>query len=120
MNRRAAGTAHEEIAGTFLNANRITELTYNYRTRFGEIDIIGYDGDTLVFFEVKYRSGHSAGYAAEAVDARKQYRICRVSDHYMTTHYIAPDTQVRYDVIAIDGDDINWIENAFEYIPRQN
>ena len=120
MNKRKTGTVHEEMAGLFLNANRIRGLTYNYRTRIGEIDIIGYDGDVLVFFEVKYRSGSKAGYAAEAVDVRKQYRICRVSDQYMMTHHVKPDTQVRYDVIAMDGDNIDWIENAFDYIPRQN
>lgn len=120
MNKRKTGTRYEEQAGVFLNANNIKHLEYNYRTRYGEIDIIGYDGDVLVFFEVKYRSGLSAGYAAEAVNVRKQYRICRVSDHYMMIHHISTDTQVRYDVIAIDGDDIDWIENAYEYIPRQN
>ncbi|MBQ9333796.1 MAG: YraN family protein [Lachnospiraceae bacterium] len=120
MNRRKTGTRHEAQAGVFLHANHITGITYNYRTRYGEIDIIGYDGDVLVFFEVKYRSGAAAGYAAEAVDMRKQYRICRVSDYYMMEHHIGTDRQVRYDVIAIDGDKIDWIENAYDYIPRQN
>ena len=120
MNRRQTGTAHEEEAGRFLAANGIRSLEFNYRTRYGEIDIIGFDGDVLVFFEVKFRSGQRAGYAAEAVDIRKQYRICRVSDHYMVMHHISPDTQVRYDVIAVDGDHTDWIRNAFEYIPRQN
>ena len=38
----------------------------------------------------------------------------------MLSHHVKPDTQVRYDVIAIDGDNIDWIENAFDYIPKQN
>ena len=118
MNKRSIGTKYEEIAGNFLNANRITDLKFNYRTRMGEIDIIGYDDDVLVFFEVKYRSSNDMGYAAQAVDARKIYRICRVSDHYMMTHNIGPDVQVRYDVITIDGDKIDWIENAYEYAAR--
>lgn len=120
MNKRQTGTAHEEEAGRYLAANGIRDLRFNYRTRFGEIDIIGFDGDVLVFFEVKFRSGNRAGYAAEAVDIRKQNRICRVSDHYMMMQHISPGTQVRYDVIAIDGGSIDWIRNAFDYIPKQN
>ncbi len=118
MNKRNIGTKYEEIAGNFLHANRITDLTFNYRTRMGEIDIIGYDGNVLVFFEVKYRATNDKGYAAQAVDTRKIYRICRVSDQYMMTHSIRPDVQVRYDVITIDGDKIDWIENAFSYIAK--
>lgn len=120
MNTRKKGTRYEEQAGVFLNANNIRDITYNYRTRYGEIDIVGYDGDVLVFFEVKYRRTTDAGYAAEAVDMRKRYRICRVSDHYMMMNHISADTQVRYDVIAIDGDHIEWIENAYDYIPKRS
>ena len=119
MNTRKKGTRYEEQAGVFLNANDIRDITYNYRTRYGEIDIVGYDGDVLVFFEVKYRRTTDAGFAAEAVDARKRYRICRVSDHYMMMNHIPADMQVRYDVIAIDGDHIEWIENAYDYIPKR-
>ena len=120
MNTRKKGTRYEEQAGVFLHANGIRDLTYNYRTGYGEIDIVGYDGDILVFFEVKYRRTSGAGYAAEAVDMRKRYRICRVSDHYMMMNHISSDTQVRYDVIAIDGDHIEWIENAYDYIPKRS
>ena len=118
MNTRKKGTRYEEQAGVFLNANNIRDIEYNYRTRYGEIDIVGYDGEVLVFFEVKYRATPDAGYAAEAVNMRKRYRICRVSDHYMMMKHISADTQVRYDVIAIDGDHIDWIENAYDYIPK--
>ncbi len=118
MNRRSTGTDYEIKAGEFLNANGVRDITYNYRTRIGEIDIIGYDGGVLVFFEVKYRRTGKMGSAADAVDMRKQYRICRVSDHYMMTHHISPDTQVRYDVITIDGNRLDWIENAYDYLPR--
>ena len=49
MNTRKKGTRYEEQAGVFLNANDIRDITYNYRTRYGEIDIVGFDGDVLVF-----------------------------------------------------------------------
>ncbi|MCR5595932.1 MAG: YraN family protein [Lachnospiraceae bacterium] len=118
MNKREVGSGYELIAGEYLSKNGVSDLIYNYRTRYGEIDIIGRDGDALVFFEVKYRSKDKMGYAAQAVTYKKQSRICRVSDYYMTTERISYDTQIRYDVIAIDGDKLDWIKNAFEYIPR--
>lgn len=118
MNKRKVGTQYESKAAAFLEAHDIRIDTYNYRTKYGEIDIVGYDGDVLVFFEVKYRSSDRMGSASEAVDRRKQYKICRVSDFYMAANGISPDTQVRYDVIAIDGDNTDWIVNAYDYIPR--
>lgn len=116
MNTRELGAKREAYACDYLTANGIRIVNRNYRTRRGEIDIIGYDGDTLVFFEVKYRSSGARGYAAEAVDYRKQYRICRVSDYYRMVNHLPIDSPCRYDVIAMDGEDITWIKNAFDYI----
>lgn len=115
MNKRELGAGYERQAGKYLESHGISVREYNFRSRFGEIDIVGYDGDELVFFEVKYRGSSSKGSAADAVNIRKQYRICRVSDYYMLKYGISPDTQIRYDVIAIDRDEISWIRNAYEY-----
>ena len=87
----------------------------NFRNRFGEIDLIGYDGEYLVFFEVKYRKSKDAGYGEEAVNAHKQHKICRVSDYYRTIHGIGDFTPLRYDVIAINGEEIRWVRDAFSY-----
>ena len=54
----------------------------NFRNRFGEIDIIGYDGEYLVFFEVTYRRDWSKGSPAAAVAAGKCHTICKVADDY--------------------------------------
>ena len=78
--------------------------------------MIGYDGEYLVFFEVKYRrSASGRGSAAEAVGITKQKKICRVSDYYRLIHKCPSDMPIRYDVIAIDGDEIQWFRNAFAY-----
>lgn len=118
MNKRLLGSKKEVLAGEFLYANGIRQIEYNFRCKIGEIDIIGYDSDTLVFFEVKYRSSLRMGYAAEAVNIKKQKTICRVSDYYRMKHNISDFLPMRYDVIAIDNENIDWIENAFMYIPR--
>ncbi len=116
MNRRAAGTEWERRAAEYLEARGMKITERNFRGRQGEIDIIGHHDGCLVFVEVKYRRSADKGYAAEAVDYRKQYRICRVSDYYRYLHGLGESTGVRYDVVAIQGEEIQWIQNAFAYI----
>lgn len=88
----------------------------NFRCRQGEIDLIGYDGEYLVFFEVKYRSGNSKGSAGEAVGFMKQKKICRVADYYRMLHHCAEDTPIRFDVVAVEEGRVEWIKNAFDYV----
>jgi len=82
----------------------------------GEIDLIGVDGDYLVFFEVKYRAGDSKGMASEAVNFAKMRQISKVAERYLYTHGLYSERAVRFDVIAIDGDEIEWYKNAFDYV----
>lgn len=49
----------------------------------GEVDLIGWDGEYLVFFEVKYRKNKNAGYPEESVGTGKQKKICGVADYYL-------------------------------------
>ena len=116
MNRRKTGTEWEQTASAYLARKGMRIVTVNFRCRQGEIDLIGYHNGYLVFVEVKYRTGTEKGYALEAVDRRKQRKICRVSDYYRMIHGCPSDTPVRFDVIAIDGGRIEWIRNAFDYI----
>ena len=116
MNKREKGAQKEEQVCAYLLSKGIKIVERNFRCRQGEIDIIGYDGSFLVFFEVKYRSRRITGSAAEAVGYAKQRRICRVSDYYRMIHRRGYDTPVRYDVVAIDGENLQWIKNAFYYI----
>ena len=115
-NKRETGSAYERLAAEYLKENGCLILRTNYRNRFGEIDLIGKDGDDLVFFEVKERKSGQAGSAAEAVTLSKQKKICAVSDSYRFRENVSPDTQIRYDVIAIDGNRVSWIKNAFDYV----
>lgn len=87
--------------------------TINYRVRQGEIDIVGYEKGTLVFFEVKYRANAGNGLPQEAVSVAKQRQICRVALFYLNQYHIPEQQPVRYDVIAILGNEITWIRNAF-------
>ena len=70
--RRAVGTHYEEEAARYLEQQGYQILERNFFSRYGEIDLIAKDEDTLVFVEVKYRSGASFGDPAEAVTAKSR------------------------------------------------
>lgn len=118
MNRREKGAQKEEEICAYLRFEGVKIVERNFRNRQGEIDIIGYDGEYLVFFEVKFRAGNSKGSAVEAVGAAKQKKICQVADYYRMVHHCAEDTPLRFDVVAVDGERVTWIKNAFDYIYR--
>ncbi len=116
MNTRKKGAEFEQIAIEYLQRQGVEIMEHNYRNRRGEIDLIGRDGEYTVFFEVKYRKDSSRGYPGEAVGYGKQRVICKVADYYRMIHHIGDFTPVRYDVVAICGEEITWYQNAFEHI----
>lgn len=118
-NKRQLGADKEQLAAEYLTAQGMDILERNFRNRQGEIDIIGRHGQYLVFVEVKFRSGSDMGMAVEAVGIRKQRQICKVADYYRMIHHLGDNTAVRYDVLAIQGEDIQWIQNAFPHIYRK-
>ena len=77
MNKRSVGSIYEQLAAEQLINMGYRVLIRNYRNRYGEIDIIARDGDTICFCEVKYRRDNGCGSALEAVGYSKQKRIIR-------------------------------------------
>ena len=96
----------------------LTLRTQNYHAKCGEIDLIMQDGDTIVFFEVRYRADNSYVDALETIDARKCIRIIKTSLHYLQRHSDASKKTCRFDVMIIygpaDNPGIRWIKNAFQ------
>lgn len=117
MNNRKKGTERERLAAEFLKRHGVCIVAQNYRTACGEIDLIGIKEQTLIFFEVKYRSSDRFGFPQEAVDLRKQKTISLVSVQYLRERKGSlPDFRsVRYDVISIMGNHITWLPAAFTY-----
>lgn len=116
MNSRNVGADKEQLAADYLAQNGMHIVERNFRARQGEIDIIGYESGYLVFVEVKYRSTKARGNALEAVNLKKQARICRTADYYRFIHHIGDDAHIRYDVVGIQGIEITWIKNAFMHV----
>ena len=118
INKREMGTGGEAIAADFLEKNGLKMIDMNYRNRYGEIDIVAKDTDSLVFVEVKLRKDDSAGHPLEAVNKNKQRIIRNVAAHFMYNKGYGEDTVCRFDVVGIIKDgagepEIFWVKDAF-------
>jgi len=115
------GRLGESLAAEFLLGQGYAIVEKNYRKRYGEVDIIARDGDTLVFVEVKTRQSTVFGTPFEAVDGRKQRQLSRVAQEYLQSRGLI-DAPARFDVVAIrlDRDSrptaIDHLKNAFDFI----
>ena len=112
--KRSIGARYERVAGEYLERHGYEIVTYNFRSRNGEIDIIASHGEYLVFVEVKYRAELSYGSPLEAIDDHKKQAICRSAFYYIQKNGLV-DTPVRFDVIGILGQEITLIQNAFDF-----
>jgi putative endonuclease len=115
-NNRQKGNRGEDLAVSYLITGGMQIICRNYRTRRGEIDIIGKHDGYLVFVEVKYRKSLRKGAPEEAVTPAKQRTICKTADYYRLSHSVPVTTPIRYDVLAITGDNITWYQNAFSHV----
>ena len=111
------GAAGEAVAVRYLKKEGYQIIQRNYRTRLGEIDVIAREGETLVFVEVKTRSGQGVALPQFAVDAKKQSKITRVALMYLSQKN-EMSASCRFDVVAVrkgvKGDQVELIRNAFE------
>ena len=99
--RQSLGKIGEELACAELVRRGYAILERRYRSRYGEIDIIARAGGTLVFIEVKARSGHAFGGGGAAVTRQKQQRIARMADEFLLRRRIV-DQPCRFDVVTVD------------------
>lgn len=111
-----SGALAEQTAAHFLQQQGLRLIQANYRCRFGEIDLILKDGDTLVFTEVRMRRSKTFGGAAASIDLRKQAKIIHTAQHYLSSLPSTPSC--RFDAILMTSPEgasgIEWVKNAFE------
>lgn len=109
-----SGRAGEELAARYVQERHFTILERNYRTRYGEWDLIAKKGQLLVFIEVKARSSFQFGSPHEFVDRTKRKRLRRAADIYLQARN-APRRSIRFDIIEVDltSSAIRWLPNAF-------
>ncbi len=112
---KCIGSKGEDIAADYLKKKGYSILYRNYKTPYGEADIIIKDNDTVVFVEVKTRSNASFGQPFEAVNFKKQEKLKRIALFYLKN--INRQIKIRFDVISINSEDgknkIEHIKEAF-------
>ena len=130
------GAQAEIAAARYLRQRGLQLVMQNYHCRFGEIDLIMQEGETLVFAEVRFRSSKDFGGAAASIDARKQSKLICTAQHYLSK--LAHIPPCRFDAVLLKSPivptgissssakpteknwprtfadaDIEWIKNAF-------
>jgi putative endonuclease len=112
--KQLAGDSGEDQALRYLQRQSLSLVERNFRVKGGEIDLIMLDRAVLVFVEVRKRApgAEQFGGAAASVTPAKQRRLVVAAQVYLKRYTHPP--ACRFDVIAIDGDQLNWLKNAIE------
>jgi putative endonuclease len=106
------GEQAEQQALAHLQQHGLQLVCRNFRCRYGELDLVMTDRDTLVIAEVRFRKNARYGSALESVTTAKQSRIIAATHVYLATH--KSNCPLRFDVVALSGDgQLDWIKNAF-------
>jgi putative endonuclease len=110
----SVGTTGESLALQYLRNKGFSFVEKNYRTRFGEIDLIVKKDNTLVFVEVKTRKDTFKGQPYEAITLRKRRHILKVAQYYLINKRTS---KVRLDAVSILLKDDKPVIQHFENIP---
>lgn len=112
------GLRFENRARAYLQQRGLELLQANFRCRFGEIDLVMRDGDSVCFVEVRFRKSTGFGGAAASITPAKRGRIVKAALHYLAQHRELARLALRFDALLIQqargGElDFDWIRNAF-------
>lgn len=104
------GDGGEDLAVDYLVGQGYKIIKRNYRTRYGEIDIIALEGDNLSFIEVKKKSGEGFGSPGEMITPRKISKIRRTAESFINENNLS-NLVWRIDAVLIDGERVELIRN---------
>ncbi len=117
------GARGEDVAVSYLKKNGYKIVERNFRCVLGEIDIVAYDGKTLVFVEVRTRKSRQFGSPISSVSYRKQKKLISLANFYIKKHRLF-DKPARFDVVGItlgekDNCTVELVKNAFSDFTSQ-
>ncbi|MCW7553585.1 YraN family protein [Endozoicomonas gorgoniicola] len=110
------GARAEHLALQHLKANRLKLVARNYACRFGELDLVMLDGETLVFVEVRSRNSQQFGGAAASITPAKQRKIRRTAEHFLQNHRKHQHRHCRFDAVLI----INQTDTVTRHVISSN
>ena len=98
---KESGRRGEKIAARYLREHGYKVVERNYRTRFGEIDLVCTQRDKLVFVEVKLKIGDKFGTPEEMITKAKVWQVRRTAENYLVENSLVKQQFPRYQVDAI-------------------
>jgi putative endonuclease len=110
--RHIEGERAERLVAELLTREGYDVLERRFRLFHHDVDLVARQGRTVVFLEVKARTGRRFGSGLEAVTAKKQRELVRVAAAWLQ-RYGRPDDVARFDVASVTGARVTWVRNAF-------
>jgi putative endonuclease len=107
------GKIGEEQAVRALETAGMELITRNYRSKYGEVDIIALDGETVVFVEVKAWSACDLEDLKYSLDIKKQQKIIKTAKYFLSINRKYSNMAIRFDVIFIKNKQITHLASAF-------
>jgi len=107
------GRAGEQAAVSFFEEKGLRILGRNFRSRFGEVDIIALDGQTIVFAEVKAWTAYGIDALEQSLNAKKKHKIIETSKYFLSLHREYRYMAIRFDVIFVSPNGITHLASAF-------
>lgn len=110
------GRKAENLANDYLRQRGLKLVTRNYRTPYGEIDLVMQQGQMIVFVEVRYRKSTKFGHPAETINWQKQKRLRASAEYYFQKNKNLSNCPCRFDIIAIsqkiDEGHLQWLKDS--------
>lgn len=110
--RHRMGASAEQEAARLLTSQGYEILERRFRFHRHDVDLVARRGSIVVFLEVKARLNDDFGSPLESVTAVKQSRIARAAAAWLQ-RFGRPGDVCRFDVVALQGDRVEWLQSAF-------
>ena len=113
VNQRRQGKKGEDLAVQYLEQAGMQIIARNFRSAFGEVDIIALDKETLAFIEVKTWSVYSIENLQYSINSQKQRRIIETAKYFLSINRKYNEKAVRFDVVFTGKETVNYLAGAF-------
>jgi len=113
MNNSVRGRKGEEQAAAALEASGMEIIAKNFRSKYGEVDIVALSGETIVFIEVKAWSVFGIENLQYGLDIRKQRKIIKTAKFFLSENREYSRMAIRFDVVFVKNNSITHLASAF-------
>jgi putative endonuclease len=113
MNKTCLGKKGEEQVAAALEAAGLQIIAKNIRSKYGEVDIVAVEGNTIIFVEVKAWSVFGFEDLQYSIDTRKQQKIIKTAKYFLSENRKYSNMAIRFDVVFVKNNSISHLASAF-------